>query len=121
MGADAAMSPYLVEGIRLFNQGDYFMSHETLEEHWVEAPEEDRDFLQGLIHLAVGFLHHGRGNAKGALLQFSKASKRLESYPDAYQGVDVAAVRQFLSEAKESVDSGRSLERPTLIKGDRAV
>jgi predicted metal-dependent hydrolase len=114
---DAAMSPYLVEGIRLFNQGDYFMSHETLEEHWVEAPEEDRDFLQGLIHLAVGFLHHGKGNANGALLQFSKASKRLGSYPDAYHGVDVGAVRAFLSHARQLVESGEDLERPTLIKG----
>ncbi len=121
MVAGAAMSPYLVEGIRLFNQGDYFMCHETLEEHWVEAPEEERDFLQGLIHLAVGLLHYGRGNAKGAILQFSKASKRLESYPDGYQGVDVGAVRQFLSEAKASVDSGESLEPPRLIKGDQTV
>jgi predicted metal-dependent hydrolase len=118
---EAPMSPYLVEGIRLFNQGDYFMCHETLEEHWVEAPKEDRDFLQGLIHVAVGLLHHGRGNAKGALLQFSKATKRLEAYPASYQGVDVAAVRHFLSQAKESVESGERLEPPTLIKGDEAV
>jgi predicted metal-dependent hydrolase len=115
---EGAMSPYLVEGIRLFNEGDYFWSHETLEEEWAEAPEEDRDFLQGLIHLAVGLLHHGKGNAKGARLQFTKASKRLDSYPDTYRGVDVGAVRTFLSQANASVDSGESLTPPTLIKSD---
>ena len=116
MTSDAGMSPYLVEGIRHFNEGDYFMCHETLEEHWVEARDEDRNFLQGLIHLAIGFHHHERGNEKGALLQFSKASKRLESYPDVYHGVDIAAVRDFLSGAAESVKSKEPLERPVLLK-----
>ena len=31
-------SPYLVEGIRLFRAGEYFLAHETLEEHWADGP-----------------------------------------------------------------------------------
>ena len=42
-------SPYLVEGIRLFRAGEYFLAHETLEEHWAEAPASERPFLQGLF------------------------------------------------------------------------
>ncbi|MGQ0680498.1 MAG: DUF309 domain-containing protein [Actinomycetota bacterium] len=93
------VSVYVEEWARLVAAGDYFLAHETLEEHWVDAPEQDRPMLQGLIHLAVGLLHHSKGNAKGASLQFAKAGRRLEGYPDAHLGVDVAAAREFLAQA----------------------
>lgn len=90
---------YLVEGIRLFNEGDYFLSHETLEEYWIDAPSEVKDFYQGLIHLAVGLLHHERGNTNGALMQFNKAKRRLAPYTPETEGVDVAAILAFLEGA----------------------
>ncbi len=107
---------YLVEGIRLFEEGQYFLSHETLEEHWAEAPEEDRDFYQGLIHLAVGFLHYGKGNLKGTLLQFGKSSKRLSDYPEVYQEVDLALVRGFLDDAPAALERGETLDPPKLFR-----
>lgn len=110
-------SPYVTEWARLLAAGDYFMSHETLEEHWAEAPEEDRLMLQGLIHLAVGFLHHTKGNAKGASLQFSKALRRLEGYPDAHLGVDVAKARAFLADLERKLLAGEALEPPELLIG----
>jgi predicted metal-dependent hydrolase len=113
-----ARSPYLDEGVRLFEAGDYFLAHETLEEHWVDAPEDERDFLQGLIHLSVGLLHAGRGNSKGALLQFRKASTRLEPYPDVLHGIDLAGVRAFLGAAPAAVERGESLTAPTLDAPD---
>ncbi|HVL50692.1 MAG TPA: DUF309 domain-containing protein [Actinomycetota bacterium] len=110
------MLPYLAEGLRLFQDGQYFLSHETLEEHWAEAPEQDRNFYQGLIHLAVGFLHYDKGNAKGARLQFNKASKRLADYPDEYQQVDLKEVRRFLDEAPDALEGGDPLVPPKLVK-----
>ncbi len=111
-----AVSAYLTEGVRLFQDGQYFLSHETLEEHWAEAPEEDRDFYQGLIHLAVGFLHHDKGNTKGAKLQFAKAAKRLQSYPDAYQEIDVGMLKEFLETVPASLDAGETLTPPQLFR-----
>lgn len=110
------VSPYLVEGARLLAEGDYFMSHETLEEHWIDAPESERDLLQGLIHVAVGLLHHEKGNLKGAGLQFRKATKRLEGYPATHETVDLEAVRAFLDEAEEKLDSGVTLTPPPVLK-----
>lgn len=106
---------YLAEGIRLFRQGQYFLAHETLEEYWIEAPEAERNFYQGLIHLAVGFLHHGKDNQRGARLQFAKAVRRLEGYPDTYQGVDLAGVRSFLDSAPGALDKGEELTPPELL------
>ncbi len=107
-------SPYLEEGIRLFQRGEYFMAHETLEEHWIEAPEQDRDFYQGLIHLAVAFHHHQRDNPRGARSQFRKAAARLSSYPDVHEGVDLAGIRRFLAEADERLEAGDPLDPPAI-------
>lgn len=110
----AARSPYLDEGIRLFNAGEYFMCHETLEEHWIEAPQEERDFYQALIHLAVGFHHYVRDNQKGARAQFVKAMTRFSSYSDEFYGVDVAGIRSFLVDAASKLEKGERLKPPKL-------
>lgn len=110
----AARSPYLDEGIRLFNAGEYFMCHETLEEHWIEAPKEERDFYQALIHLAVGFHHYSRDNQKGARAQFVKAMTRFSTYPEEFYGVDISGIRRFLDEAAGKLEDGEPLVPPKL-------
>jgi hypothetical protein len=107
-------SPYIDEGVRLFNAGDYFLAHETLEEHWVEADAPERNFLQGLIQLSVGMLHAGRGNTTGALLQFRKSASRLEGYPDVHEGIDLAGIRAFLADAPSRLEAGEPLTPPVL-------
>lgn len=107
-------SPYIDEAVRLFDAGDYFLAHETLEEHWIDAPSEERDFLQGIIHLAVGFLHLGRGNKRGAGLQFGKALVRLVNYPAQHEGLDVETIRQFLRSAPAALEEGSDLQPPRL-------
>ena len=54
------------EGIRLFNHRKFFECHEVLEEVWTPERGPRRLFLQSLIHVAVGFYHHGRRNPLGA-------------------------------------------------------
>lgn len=110
-----AGSPYLVEGLRLFREGQYFLAHETLEELWAEAPGPERPFLQGLIQLATGFHHLVRGNLAGAALQFGKARARLDGYPSPHLGVDVAAARSFLDDARTRLDA----REPAAIEGIR--
>lgn len=117
-GSLGELPPHLVEGIRLFHSGEFFMAHETLEEYWVDAPERERSFYQGLIQLATGFHHLGRGNALGARLQFKKALTCLNGYPDKYPevpgGVDVAGVRAFLRSATDRLDRSERLIPPGL-------
>jgi predicted metal-dependent hydrolase len=110
----ATRSPYIDEGVRLFRAGDYFLAHETLEEHWVEAESSERHFLQGLIQLSVGLLHASKGNSNGALLQFKKSASNLEGYPDVHQGIDLAAIRAFLASAPAHLEAGEPLIPPTL-------
>jgi predicted metal-dependent hydrolase len=101
----------LDEGVSLIRSGDYFEAHEELEDEWREAPAAERDFLQGLVHVAVAWLHAGRGNRPGCERQLEKAARRLASYAPAHRGVDVALVLEDVRLARETVASG-SLELP---------
>ena len=110
------LPPHLIEGIRLFSEGHYLPAHETLEEYWVGLPagSPQRDFYQGLIQLATGLHHWGRGNVTGARLQMAKALRRLSGYPPVFLGVPVGAVRDFLASAPDLMAAGEPLTPPDL-------
>ena len=103
----------LHEGLLRIRSGDYFEAHEELEDEWREAPAAERDFLQGLVHVAVAWLHAERGNRPGCERQLEKAARRLAPYTPAHRGVDVAVVLEDVRLARETVASG-SLELPEL-------
>ncbi len=105
----------LEEGLALIRAGDYFEAHEELEDEWRDAPAAERDFLQGLVHVAVAWLHAGRGNRPGCERQLEKAARRLDAYRPSHRGVDVAAVLEGVREAQDVVESGTlTLSRPRL-------
>jgi uncharacterized protein len=93
----------LQRGLELIRQGAYFEAHEELEDEWREAPPEERDFLQGLVHVAVAWLHAGRGNRPGCERQLAKAARRLAPYAPRHRGVDVANVLAQVTTAEALV------------------
>jgi len=101
----------LDEGLRLIRTGSYFAAHEELEDAWRAASAEERDFLQGLVHVAVAWYQAGRGNRVGCKRQLEKAARRLSSYAPAHRGVEVARVLDSVSAAAAVVETG-SLELP---------
>jgi uncharacterized protein len=101
----------LERGLELIRAGAYFEAHEELEDEWREAPAAERDFLQGLVHVAVAWLHAGRGNEPGCRRQLEKATRRLTPYRPSHRGVDVAEVLAGVEDAQKLVASG-SLSLP---------
>jgi hypothetical protein len=62
----------------LFEAGLYFEVHEVLEPHWVRAGDAtERDTLQGLIQVAVGYQHFADGNVAGARSLLEQGGGRL--------------------------------------------
>ena len=55
-------------GIELFNAREFYECHEVLEDLWRPTQGVERFFLQAVIHFAVGFYHHQRGNHLGSRL-----------------------------------------------------
>jgi hypothetical protein len=101
----------LAEGLRLIRDGAYFGAHEELEEEWREAPTAERDFLQGLVHVAVAWLHAERGNRNGCERQLQKAERRLGAYAPAHRGVAVDVVLKDVAAARAELERG-SLDLP---------
>ncbi|MFI5145298.1 MAG: DUF309 domain-containing protein [Ignavibacteria bacterium] len=78
------------EGIKKFNEGDFFECHDILEDIWFEIRGGSRNFYQGLIQAAVGFYHITvRNNTKGALSQLKKGTVKLNGYKPEFQGVEL--------------------------------
>jgi predicted metal-dependent hydrolase len=102
----------LAQGLELIREGAYFEAHEELEDEWRTAPAAERDFLQGLVHVAVAWHHAGRGNLPGCERQLEKAARRLGPYEPLHRGVDVATVLDDVSRARELVATG-SLDLPS--------
>jgi predicted metal-dependent hydrolase len=101
----------LERGLELIRANAYFEAHEELEDEWRDAPEAERDFLQGLVHVAVAWLHAERGNRTGCERQLQKAARRLRAYAPAHRGVDIVTVLTDVEHAREIVSSG-SLDLP---------
>ena len=93
-------------GVDLIRAGAYFEAHEELEDEWRSAPEPERDFLQGLVHVAVAWYQAGRGNRPGCERQLEKAARRLEPYRPSHRGLDVDTVLESVAQAQAVVVSG---------------
>lgn len=88
--------PQLQQGIREFNQQSFYACHDTLEAIWMEAPESEKRFYQGILQVAVGCYHLGNHNWRGAVISIGEGVRRLRDYTPDYQGINVEA---FLDES----------------------
>jgi predicted metal-dependent hydrolase len=86
---DPTLETGLERGLALVEAGEYFAAHEVLEDAWRAAAPDERDFFQGLVHVAVAWYQAGRGNRTGCERQLVKAARRLGPYAPAHRGLDV--------------------------------
>jgi predicted metal-dependent hydrolase len=108
---EVGMSPEEFEsayraGLDLIRSGEYFAAHEELENVWRAAGADERDFFQGLVHVAVAWYQAGRGRRIGTERQLEKAIRRLEPFGPEHRGVDVSRLTAQLSDlrARDSLD-----------------
>jgi len=97
--------PYKL-GLEHIRAGRYFEAHEELELVWRAAAPEERDFFQGLVHVAVAWYQAGRGKTVATESQLRKALRRLEAFEPEHRNLDVAALRARLLRAYATVLGG---------------
>jgi predicted metal-dependent hydrolase len=85
-------------GVELIRTGEYFAAHEELEDAWRAAPPEERDFFQGLVHVAVAWYQAGRGRRIGTERQLAKALRRLEPFAPTHRGLELQPLLDQLRE-----------------------
>lgn len=85
--------PALVrQGIEEFNKGLYFECHETLEDAWNEEPGLIRLLYQGILQVAVGYLHINRQNWRGAVKVLERGIPKAAHFRPVCHGIDVEDV-----------------------------
>ena len=82
------------EGLRLFNEEEYFECHDVLEELWSETVGKERKFLQGLIQASIALFHFGNENFGGAKKLYLSAVKNLDFHGDEFMGIKLGEFLQ---------------------------
>jgi predicted metal-dependent hydrolase len=96
----------LVRFTARFDQGEFWLAHEELEELWLD---DRRDLFKGLIHLAAACLHLQRGNRNGALTKLDSAARLIAGDEGGLPGFDAAgllAAATALTEAARANQPG---------------
>ena len=89
----APLHPDALVGLRLFNMGEYYESHERLEDVWAEEKSDFRLVYQAIIQVAVVILHCQIKNYPGADELGEKAMAKLVLFPPVARGIDMAKLR----------------------------
>jgi uncharacterized protein len=102
-------------GLQAIRDERYFEAHEELELAWRDSAAGERDFFQGLVHVAVAWYQAGRGRPVATASQLEKAARRLAPFAPEHRGVDVADVLEQVAAARARVAEGSlELDRPRL-------
>ena len=107
----------LLAAVDLFNAGEWYGCHDGLEELWHETAGPMRPVLQGILQIAVGQLHHGRANIRGAAILTGEGLGRLGRCPDRALGLDLQALRLQATVWLQALQQGQDttgLEPPRL-------
>jgi predicted metal-dependent hydrolase len=100
---NAPLHPQAAEGLRLFNAGEYFEAHEALETAWNAAKGEVRNLYQGILQVAVTYLHITRGNYDGAIKVYARSQRHLKDLADICQGIQVEKLRRDAAAVMQEV------------------
>ena len=102
------------KGLEAFNSAHFFDAHERWEEVWLETPNPEKMFLQGLIQVAAAFHHYSRTNRRGAHRLLQAGLTKIEPFPHIHRGLELeplrAAVRRWLA----ALDAGENPEEDEL-------
>ena len=82
--------PRWLEGLRRFETGAYFESHEVWESLWHEVGGPERELLQGLIQLAAARHQLQQGNRAGAAYLCRRAQTHLAPWLPTHAGIRIA-------------------------------
>jgi predicted metal-dependent hydrolase len=93
--------------VGLFNNATFFEAHEAWEDVWRMAVAPEKQFLQGLIQVAVAFHHHSKGNLVGARSLLERAHKNLSGYPDNFGGIQLASLLQSMARWRQALAEGK--------------
>lgn len=109
-----------LEGIRVFNEGDFFNAHETWEDCWNGTLDRRREqFYRAIIRGAVTLHLLRQGRAVGVRQVFVDCIKTFEGLPDVFMGLDIPAhlakIRNAIQPALDDLEATRIQVDPSRL------
>ena len=98
------------DGLRAYEEKDFFEAHELWEELWSEYYLADRTLIQGLIQLAVSFVHLGNGNLNGAKSLLNKSAAKFSSFSGIHRGINIDNLKKKIMEIKNEYEQLMSVD-----------
>lgn len=111
MTGSQSLDPRMIEGIRLFNEREFFDCHEILEELWNDQVEPEKQLTQGIIQIAVAYYHALRGNRVGAERLIIKGLPRVKKFLPEFKTIQLLSFVEAVEKDFESVKSGAEAEK----------
>lgn len=99
-------SPAYLMGIELFNDRQYWESHEAWEEIWLHCDGVQSEFLQGLIQCAAALLKFQRNEPAPAKRLYATGMGRLILCPEHYMGLDVRGFQRDMEACFQPILTG---------------
>lgn len=93
-GWDDQPSAAFLEGVALFNAGQFYKQHDVFEALWMADQRAIRDLYQGVLQVGVSFHQIEEGNYRGAVKMLRRGLLRLRTMPPVCQTLDVARLRR---------------------------
>jgi len=88
--------PAAIKGMELFNEGEYWLAHEALEEAWKEENSPVAELYRAILQTAVVYLHVMRSNYNGAIKVYGRVQKWIRPWPEVCRGIEIGQLRQDL-------------------------
>lgn len=82
------------QGLKEFNQGNYYRQHDLFEEQWVNTTGPVRDLYRAILQVGVAYYQIQQDNYRGALKMLQRSVQWLHIMPDTCQGIDVRQLRR---------------------------
>lgn len=100
------MDARLREGIRLFNERQYFQCHEVWEDFYRDTEDKNKPFLEGLIELAAALrLFCDFGETRGPVKMARQALIRLENFYPAFLEIRVKELCEAVEAWAKEIDT----------------
>ena len=80
----------LVEGITLFNDGEFFDCHEVIEHAWNDEADPVRVMYQGILQIGVACYHIQHKNWRGAMKLIERGLPKVQRFTPVCMGIDLA-------------------------------
>lgn len=84
----------VLEGLTLFNQGEYYKCHDALEEAWRQETGPVRELYRGILQVGIAYFQIERGNYRGAVKMLLRVRQWLTPFPDVCRTIDIEQLRQ---------------------------